>query len=46
MNTDIKICIICQQEIQGNYITHTLPQNILCSNNCLVKYRYKNGINE
>ena len=44
MNTDVKICIICKKEIIGNYITHTLPKNILCGNECLIEYRLKNGM--
>ncbi len=36
-----RICSICGTKIQGNYITYTPGENILCSNQCLITYRKK-----
>tara|TARA_R100001086_G_C11666734_1_gene211788 strand:- start:418 stop:561 length:144 start_codon:yes stop_codon:yes gene_type:complete len=34
-------CIICGIEIQGNYISYLPGNDIICSNECLIKYRKK-----
>jgi hypothetical protein len=34
-------CIICGIEIQGNYISYLPENSIICSNECLIKYRKK-----
>ena len=34
-------CIICGIEIQGNYINYMPENSIICSNECLIKYRKK-----
>jgi ribosome-binding protein aMBF1 (putative translation factor) len=34
-------CVICGIKIQGNYITYMPENSIICSNECLIKYRKK-----
>tara|TARA_R100001594_G_scaffold145899_1_gene196593 strand:- start:505 stop:648 length:144 start_codon:yes stop_codon:yes gene_type:complete len=34
-------CIICGTQIHGGYITYMPGNDIICSNECLIKYRKK-----